>query len=362
LNNCTTIAAFVLVLTHLGTLADTRATSSFQPSIQTATPAIIKLDGAELGHAGKLPPDSTATHVRTVRNTASGPISLRVIKSTCACLKLDFDKSIPVGTHGSVRITAPVVGTPGEQAHWATFEASATATDGTITSAWFDIGVRYEADLTFVVEPSRLWVTAVRDVAIERRVYVRGLALDALNVRALRVEPPLFEASIGQRVDYHSEVNPGEAALPIVLRGTPAVSGLFDATLVFETSEPQFPIVRVPIQLRVREFWVAEPAGFAIIIAPGDATPIRRTLRVFARDGTPAPAARAELRDEQGRPLVIPILHLNLTPGTPEQPTTVEIEALPASLSDHGIAQVALLRADGTELRTIPLAWVKRLP
>ncbi len=357
------IAALLLSLTQLGAIADSvRAGSSFQPSTHATKPVIIELDGVEIGHAGKLPPDSTATHVRTVRNTSAGPISLRVIKSTCACLKLDFDKLIPAGDRGTVRVTAPVVGTPGEQGHWATFEASVTATDGTISSARFDIGVRYEADLTFVVEPSRLWITGIRGVAIERRVYVRGLALDALNVRDLRVEPALFSASLGPHIEYQSEVNPGEAALPIILRGTPAAAGLFDITLVFETSEPKFPIVRVPIQVRVREFWVAEPAGFAIIISPGDVSPIRRALRVFSRDGTPAPAARAELRDEKGNPLALPSVHLKVIPGTTDRATTVEIEALPVALPDNGIAKVALLRADGTELRTVPLAWVKRLP
>lgn len=327
-----------------------------------AAPTIIEVTGEELGAAGERPVDGTAEHEREVRNVSDVPISLRVVTSTCPCLKLVFDKTVAPGGSTRVRLIAPVIGTPGEQAHWATFEASAAEPDGTVRTARFKVGVRYEADLTFFVVPEQLWIIAVRGVEVERRVYVRSLSLDGLNVRAVRVEPPILSASLGQRVSYESEVNPEEEALPIVLRATPEAAGLFDAALVFETSEARFPVVRVPIQMRVREFWVAEPAGFAVIIAPGDAEPIRRTVRVFARDGTPAPAVRAELRDEQGRPLAVPSVRLKVRPGAGAQATTVEIEALSGALPDHGVARVALLGADGTELRTIPLAWVKRLP
>ncbi|MBL8758887.1 MAG: hypothetical protein JNK35_10705 [Phycisphaerae bacterium] len=327
-----------------------------------ASSSIIDVTGEELGAAGARPVDGAAEHEREVRNVSGGPISIRVVTSTCPCLRLMFDKTVAPGGSTRVRLAAPVIGTPGEQAHWATFEASAAGPDGTVRTARFQVGVRYEADLTFFVVPEQLWIFAVRGVEVERRVYVRSLSLDGLNVRAVRVEPPILSAALGVRVKYESEVNPGEEALPIVLRGLPEKAGLFDATLVFETSEARFPVVRVPVQMRAREFWVAEPAGFALIIAPGEAAPIRRTVKVFSRDGAAAPAVRAEIRDDEGGALALPGARVSVTLAAAGRATEVVLDADPSALAECGVAQVVLLGSDGQVVRSLPLAWVKRKP
>lgn len=324
----------------------------------------IKVGGQEHIDAGALKVGEWATHTREIANHCDWPVSLRVMRSSCPSIEVHFEPdTVYPDEVGIVRLRAPVIAVAGQQTHFATVEASATDDRGmTVQSKRFDLAVSYQADLALIVEPEKLWIAVVVGHEFERVVALRSNALDALNVRSFAVTADEVKISTARRFPVPAPERPGEEALVITLSGAFQKTGVKECALTFQTDDPTFASMTIPIQIAVRDFWLAVPAGFPIIIQDA-ANPVTQEVTLFGRDGSTCPVASVELREVDGSPAKQQGFSFSVVPGTRDQSARVRLVCDVSKIGDsEGTMQIALLDREGSLLRTLPVAWVRVQP
>lgn len=336
------------------------------PSVSPGGPdqAALKVSMPEHVDVGVLGIGEWATHLREIQNYSNGSITLHVIRSSCPCVEVQLEPTIvPPGETGVVRIRAPVTAVAGRQTHYATIEANAVDDHGGLfQSARFDVAVSYQADLAFVIKPDKLWISTVNGAITERVVIVRSDVLDALNVRRFTINDEDLKVARVRRLPVPAPDRPGEEALVITLSGVFHTAGVRDRVLTFQTDDPDFASATIPIQIAVREFWLAVPAGFPIIIQE-NAAPIVQEVALWGRDGSACPVARVELREENGEPALRQGFSFSVIPGERNQVTRVRLVCDPSKIDPaEGILQLALFDRSGSLLRMLPVAWVRVQP
>lgn len=323
---------------------------------------IVQVSGKEQVGLGKLAIGAVATNSWNVKNKTDLDVELRVISSSCPCLKVGIEpRKVGPGGETVVDLATAVAPASGPQAHWALIEASSTDSHGgRVGTHRFKLGIEYEADLAFVVEPPRLWMVPVEGEEATRTIYVRSVALDALNIRDIRTEGEGLSVKDVRRFVVPGDVRPGEEALAITVAVKLRRPGLFEGKVLFRTDDHVFGDAWLPVQIRVRDAWVAEPAGFPIIFG-AEPAPIHQTLRVFSRDGRVCPKLRAEVRDDPGSPAVGGAFQTELRPEQDAKGISVSVTADPSKLrGSEGLGSIDLIDDGGTVLKSIPFAWIKR--
>jgi hypothetical protein len=251
----------------------------------------LKVSGLEIGVVGALAPLHTASHFREVTNDFSGPLRLRVLSSSCPCVTVKLEPEvIPVGGTGLVTIYAPVVAVASEQFHWAKIGYEVDSA-GEASRGQFDVAVRYSAKLDVLVVPQQLWITAVAGLPTERSIFLRSIAIDALNPRNFRFS----ESGISnlrvvrtRRFMVPTEDRPGEECLQIYLEADHDEPGLFKTTLTFDAEGTEAEH-RVAIQIRVLPRIKISPAA-AVFLSSHES---EKSVFVERRDGGKLLASKA---------------------------------------------------------------------
>lgn len=332
------------------------------PSFRDSEQDIVRVSGDESHPCGRMGLGGSAAHKRSVENATTQTVTLRVVATSCPCVSTKLEpEALPPGEKGQVSVSTPVMPVSGPQAHWAIVEASVKNADGSAgESQRFRLAFSYQADLAFVVEPRELWPVVIRGDAVERLVYVRSSAMDALGIRNVKAVGEGISVIKKRRISVPAPARTGEEALAITLRVEGTGSNLHDGQLVFETDDDRFPQMKVPIQVRVKERWVCQPAGFALIF-DRSGIPQSQSMAVSSREQTPCPAHTAELLDDSGKRYSEG--GLTITLNCDKSSTQLVLRADPARLADScGLAKIVLRSADGAALHTVPVAWIKPLP
>lgn len=330
------------------------------PTISAPVGVYCRVDGEVRNELGLLKVGLQAEHRRRVVNLAVGTLALRVVEVSCPCVTTKLEPAeIPPSGESVVRILTPVAPASGRQVHWAIIEATARDAAGqALARERFRLEVAYEADLEFVVEPTELWIVVAEGEEANRVVYVRSTMMESLRPRDFRAEGEGVRIRGTQLFPVPTDLRPGEEAIAISVGIAGRQKGLYEGKIAFRTNSRDFPEASVPCHIRVVPRFIAEPAGFPIIVGRAEA-PIHQLVRVFSRDGTPCPAIRAEVRDEHGREPGPPGLSVRLARDPQGGGVRVSLTANPGALSAEGIASIILLNDRGETIRQLPVAWVK---
>ncbi|MGE3108151.1 MAG: hypothetical protein AB7O77_07330 [Phycisphaerales bacterium] len=323
----------------------------------------LELRGDEHNDIGRLPVGELATRDRTVTNTTKHRLTSKVLRSSCPCVTvLCQPPNLEPGASGSIRISTPVAPIAEPQRHWAVIEYSArNDQQEVITSERVMISVGYQADLRLIVEPQRIWMTAVAGEPAERTVYLRSSALDALNIHDIRTDSESVLISSTRRFPVQADDRPGEEALALTISASVSTTGLLEANLLFRTDDPTIPEGRIQVAVKTVDRWIAESAGFIYLFSHLDEAQ-SKTIRVRSRHRDDASVADLRVRLEGGvdadaRAFRASLIHQ----GTDSVLVTLVLKA-DLLAANEGLAQVELLDTNGQTLSALPVAWIKPLP
>jgi len=365
---CATIAALAALPICAVAMGGMSSASFVGAGIAGEDPPRLEVEGDEVGRVGTLQVGDWAVHSRSVCNTSELPAVLSVVQTSCPCVEVTVEpRDLRPGMVATLRLRAPVVAVSNVQEHWATVEAAFADSTGTVVGTEsVDLSVAYQADLAFVVHPNQLWASVVRGRDTDRRVYVRSRSLDALNIRNIRVDGGGgWRVQAANRFRVPSQLRPGEECLEIVLACRADEAGIFKSQLRFDTDDSRFSEVSIPIESRVCEYWLAEPAGFPLFLnEEGNAqTSIEQSVRIHARDRAIVPVVGARLEDENGMPAPVDGISLRILHAADRRDCTLTLRADGTKImAPEGIRRVVLLDSEGRPMRAIPLAWIKRKP
>jgi hypothetical protein len=327
---------------------------------EVGKPDIVKVAGEQRRDFGRLAVGSSAEHSRQVFNIGTETVRLRVVQTSCPCVSvLIGERAIGVSESQTVTLRAPVLPISGRQAHWALLEASSQDGDIVHDTARFRIEVSYEADITFVVKPSRLWISGIAGSTHDRTVYVRSTAIDAVNVHDIRVTSDQVRVKGVRRFSIPDPTRT-EEVLAITLTASLQEPGISETALLFASDDPAFRECRVPISLRVFEKWAGTPDGFAFIVPADSTTCMTREVILASESGETCPAASIRLQTDDGLPAHVDGVEISSSPHATSKGVRISVRLDPGQLTHReGVYQVAVFDGEEKVLRVLPLAWVK---
>lgn len=321
----------------------------------------LVVDGPEHKDVGRLQIDTVARHERGIRTSKAEHVTFRVVRSSCPCVRMTFDPpEIKKDQVGKIVLQAPVSELADPQWHWAVVECKLMDAEGKVLRIEdVKISVTYQAELDLVVRPDKLWIDAVRGEETTRTIYLRSSTLDALRIRNLRMEGEGFKVQSTRRFPVRSDARPGEEALAVAVAYESDAPGLHDGSLVFDSENKGEAGTSIPIHVRVREYWLAEPAGYAFLFLNSD-RPQAIRVRVRNRRGEPCPVMRVAIRSEKSPEIELPGATATLERNSSPDEVYVVVHATPDRLPGvDGIGSVILYDEHGKVLRDLPLAWIK---
>jgi hypothetical protein len=249
----------------------------------------LKIVKADPENAGFVSGGMLATRVITFKNTRGTPVRLKVISSTCGCMKAAFSADeVKPGEEVTLSLSATPAPSAAPQAQACVFQAD-WVEDGQPRKERGSIALRYRTNVSFVARPEKLRIDVFEGQPIAADFFVHALDADS----ALTAPGPQISCDLPESratAIRTPEGHPGVLVLGITAPALPI--GDHRATVTISDRLPDASPVPIPVFIRVHPVWRPRPAG--VVMMPGPTEPaIVRLTRVAPAGSEPARVAWA---------------------------------------------------------------------
>jgi hypothetical protein len=204
-------------------------------------PAALVFEAPEHAFSGRVVEGDLLEHTYEVKNTGSQPVGITGVRTTCGCVRADYERTIPPGEIGHVTLTFHTKGYRGDLTHKA------------LVSTTEAVRPRHMLHLRATVIPA---VEALPD-----RVFLEGFPEDALSQevaivsrtgRPLSLSLDETHTRIPRGVTYRLQKEKEGRYYRLILSNKESEPRTYRGRLVFDTGSDVRPKLVVPIFGRVK--------------------------------------------------------------------------------------------------------------
>ena len=287
---------------------------------------------------GSLVKGETATHEFVLRNSSDEPVEVRGVAPSCGCTVAEFDRVIPSGGEGAVRVELDTSTLSGEGSSTVEVFVEGQATPAAVLTLQYDVTSRLFAHPGYA---RWIFVQHEREGTISQTVY----SSDGASFNIVSVEAPMPAIEVTFREAKPEERQAQAAGSQWIVAATldsEAPVGPIEGFLAIQTNHPLQKEMRLPVSGFVRPALFVEPPkadyGTLRLQKPRHTT---FSVRNFASDpikvlsaeaDVPGVSARLEPVEEGRRYKVIVILDpaaMNEGPFSGELRLTTDSEKVP---------------------------------
>lgn len=345
---------FLASLLCLGSLAAAQTGPVGRDAEQPRTGKLVEVAGGDPEDLGFVQIGTPIERRVTLANASSGPVTLRVVGTSCPCTIAQLDRTtLESGQSATLKLMTRVSEVGERQFFTGTIEAVAFSPDGTASpSQQLTVGIAYTPDVELVLLPRILTFFVVARAESTFDAVARRLDHDRLAIR--RVGTP--EGWLAVKRVSSSDRAPGVAVItlePATLR-----AGTYEGPLEVELDGQRGAATRSLACMRVESPMAADPGG-VVFWETGEGWGKKEAIVTLRqRPEVPGQLGIATLGIEPPQSGIDAVLLPRSESGEESWRLTVRID--PEKLGDkreHGHCRVAVRDAAG-ELCSFPVVWL----